>query len=206
MLHLSAVESSTLALLKSLMPLVALKEARLVRGTALALQMGHRKSVDLDFSGELDIEIFDVSNPFGQEYEVERIRNTLNIKIYLINEIKVDVVNYQYHWLEDEVQEENLRLASIKDISAMKLSAITGRGTKKDFIDLSFLLDKFSLKQMMKYYLDKYHDGSEFLVLKSLGYFKDAEDDAMPEMIINKNWEQVKSEITYAVKIYLGET
>jgi hypothetical protein len=73
----------------------------------------------------------------------------------------------------------------------MKLSAITGRGTKKDFVDLSFLLEKYSLKQIMNHYLDKYPDGSEFLVVKSLGYFSDAEEDEMPVMLIKKSWEQV---------------
>ena len=62
-------------------------------------------------------------------------------------------------------------LAQMEDIAAMKLSAVTGRGTRKDFIDISFLLQHFSLKRMLGFYMQKYYDGSEFLVLKSLTYF-----------------------------------
>lgn len=203
MLHLATVEPSTLALLKALLALDALKHVRLVGGTALALQLGHRKSIDLDLFGELNMNEFETNNPFGKNFKLERIRNTPNIKIYLINNVKVDVVNYSYHWLESPVIENEIRLASLMDISAMKLSAITGRGTKKDFIDLSVLLEKFSLKQIMQFYLEKYFDGSEFMVLKSLGYFKDAEEDEMPEMLINKSWSQVKKEITSAIQKYL---
>lgn len=151
MLFTSTVESKTLALLKELMSFDFLKDTWLVGGTALALQLGHRKSIDLDFFGSIDTDLFEVGNPFGIDYSVERIGNTKNIKIYLINGIKVDIVNYPYHWLENQVIEKELRLASIKDISAMKLSAITGRGTKKDFVDLSFLLEKYSLKQIMNH-------------------------------------------------------
>jgi hypothetical protein len=116
------------------------------------------------------------------------------------------MVNYQYPWLGEEILVEGIRLNTIKDIGAMKLSAITGRGTKKDFIDLSVLLEKFSLKELMNSYLTKYRDGSEFLVLKSLGYFNDAEEDEMPEMIIEKSWEQVKSEIKSALRNYVSNS
>ena len=202
MLHITTVEPKTLALLKQLLALDVLENARLVGGTALALQIGHRKSIDLDFFGELKMDLLETGNLFGVERKVEQLRNTPNIKIYLIDGIKVDVVNYTYKWLDSPILESHLRLASLKDIAAMKLSAITGRGTKKDFIDLSFLLNSYSLKEMMNFYLEKYHDGSEFLVLKSLGYFQDAEESEMPEMIIKKSWAQVKKEIVAALQQY----
>jgi predicted nucleotidyltransferase component of viral defense system len=206
MLFTSAVEPETLALLRELMTFDFLKETRLVGGTSLALQLGHRKSIDLDFFGNLPSDRFDREELFPTEWSIERIRNTQNIKVFLINGIKVDMVNYQYPWLGEEILVEGIRLNTIKDIGAMKLSAITGRGTKKDFIDLSVLLEKFSLKELMNSYLTKYRDGSEFLVLKSLGYFNDAEEDEMPEMIIEKSWEQVKSEIKSALRNYVSNS
>jgi len=204
MLYFSALESEALALLRRLMTLDLLKDTMLVGGTALALQIGHRKSIDLDIFGKVSMENFEAELPFPIDLKIKQISSTKNIRVYVIDGIKVDIVNYKYPWLDEPVVKDGLRLASEKDIAAMKLSAIAGRGTKKDFVDLSFLQERYSLEQLMKYYLDKYHGGSEFLVVKSLGYFSDAEKDEMPEMIIKKSWSQVKSEITTILKNYIS--
>ena len=63
---------------------------------------------------------------------------------------------------------DGIRLAGFKDIAAMKLAAVTGRGTKKDFVDLHLLLGYFTLKEMLTFYDKKYTDGSVMLVLRSL--------------------------------------
>ena len=91
----------------------------------------------------------------------------------------------------------------MKDIAAMKLSAISGRGTKKDLVDISFLLRTFSLKQMIKFYLQKYDDGSEFLVLKSLTYFEDADKEMDPVMLERMDWEETKRLITKHLDDYI---
>ena len=85
----------------------------------------------------------------------------------------------------------------------MKLSAITGRGTKKDFIDLYFLLRQIPFSRIVQLYLDKYKDGSLFMVLKSLLYFEDADIDDMPDMLIPVKWESVKKFIINEQKEYL---
>ncbi len=93
---------------------------------------------------------------------------------------------------------ENIRMLSMKDISAMKLNAIAGRGSKKDFIDLYYLLQKFSLEEMLNLYNKKYFDGSEFMVLKSLTYFADADADTQitPQMFDKTfDWEICKQKI-----------
>lgn len=77
----------------------------------------------------------------------------------------------------------------------MKLNAIAGRGSKKDFIDLYFLLQDFSLKQMLVFYIEKYFDGSEFMVLKSLSYFEEADSQPQPQMFLDFNWEICKQKI-----------
>jgi predicted nucleotidyltransferase component of viral defense system len=96
--------------------------------------------------------------------------------------------------------DDNLKLARIEDIAAMKLSAITNRGTKKDFIDLFFLLKKYSLEDLFDFYNKKYHDGSIFLVIKSLAYFDDADEEEMPNMCIPVNWGEIKNSIRDIVK------
>lgn len=90
-------------------------------------------------------------------------------------------------------------LASIKDIAAMKITAIIGRGTKKDFIDIYFLLQQFSLSEILDLYLQKYPDGSLFIALKSLSFFDDAENDPMPIMFENISWGDVKQGIRDAI-------
>lgn len=87
----------------------------------------------------------------------------------------------------------------------MKLAAITGRGAKKDFTDLYFLLKEYSLAEMMGMYEEKYADGSAFMVLKSLVYFQDAEAEEMPEMLLPVSWDIIKSTIVRHHKEYLNE-
>ncbi len=93
-------------------------------------------------------------------------------------------------------------LASLEDIAAMKISAITNRGTKKDFIDLFFLLKKFSMNQIMEWYKQKYPDAVLFSTIKSLTYFDDAEHEPMPTMLCDCSWELIKEEIIKQVLQY----
>jgi hypothetical protein len=99
-----------------------------------------------------------------------------------------------------------IKLASLPDIAAMKLNAISGRGSKKDFVDLFFLLRKYPLEQLIAFYNRKYPDGSEFLVLKSLSYFEDADQQEMPVMLIPAEWSDIKSEIKRQTLHYLSQT
>jgi len=85
----------------------------------------------------------------------------------------------------------------------MKLNAIAGRGSKKDFIDLYFLLKEFSLGELIGFYRTKYQDGSEFLVLKSLSYFDDAEIQADPVMLVEYSWSSIKEVILEATRNYV---
>ena len=110
-----------------------------------------------------------------------------------VNGIKVDFVNYHYPLIAEPKVIDNIRLASKQDISAMKLNAISGRGSKKDFIDLYFLLKEFTLPEMIGFYLEKYKDGSKFLVAKSLAYFGDAEEFKTPKMFQEFDWEECKN-------------
>ena len=85
----------------------------------------------------------------------------------------------------------------------MKLAAIAGRGTKKDFVDLYFLLKEFSLKELLDFYSQKYNDGNIFMVLRSLNYFEDADKDDI-QMIKNVSWEDIKNNITEQHKEFLS--
>lgn len=204
MLQYQTVDTGTLELLKQLLSIELFSDLRLVGGTSLALQLGHRKSVDLDLFGKIDVDVLEINKALLPIGTVTQLKDSKNIHIYLLNGIKVDIVNYTYPWLRDWIQEDGVRLAKFDDIAAMKLSAITGRGTKKDFVDLWFLLKQITLSKMLKLHLSKYHDSSLFMVLKSLVYFEDAEGDEMPYMLIPVKWEKIKSEIIAAHADYIN--
>ena len=200
MLQYQTIEPGTLQLLKTLQAIPLLQGLRLVGGTALALQLGHRKSVDLDLFGDISAEAIEIREAIEEHFSVSVIKESKNIKIYQIDGIKVDIVNYsRYPWIEPPVQEDGITLAGIKDIAAMKVAAIIGRGTKKDFIDMNRLLHFFSLKEILDMYMRKYPDGSLFIALKSLAYFEDAESDPMPFMFDDTDWGVVKANIREAI-------
>lgn len=193
MLSYKTVESHTLELLKKLTKEPFFAETRLVGGTALALQYGHRMSIDLDFFGNIEddnIAIREILNNIGT---ISVFKETTNIKIYSINGIKVDFVNYsRYAWIDSAIEEDGLRLASPKDIAAMKINAIEGRGTKKDFIDMYFLLQHYTLEEILAFYANKYPENSLFRALMSLSYFEDAEEQLMPKMFSKIEWREMK--------------
>lgn len=200
MLHFNTISEHTLALLRKLQSFDLFKELRLVGGTSLALQKGHRISVDIDLFGKVDMQELEFSGMFNQFETYVEIQKSRNIHIYAINETKVDIVNYPYQWIEEPVICQDLKLAGVKDVAAMKLSAISGRGSKKDFVDIHLLLKEFSLSQLLSFYELKYPEGNSYMVIKSLSYFADADLEEDPNMLISYDWEEIKKEIRNILK------
>lgn len=195
MLHRETVEPHTLELLIHLMGLEYFDEYKLVGGTALSLQYGHRISVDLYFFGQPKFDLKNFEIEITQSHEINIFRKTKFIQQMNVSNVKVDIVEYPYAWIDDTIDIEGIRMASDKDIAAMKINAITNRGSKKDFVDLYALLKKYSYDEIMSFYLDKYPDGNKLLAVRSLGYF----DDADPQDVIilwDVTWEEIKEELT----------
>lgn len=204
MLSLRTILPHTLELLKSLSAQPELKGMRLVGGTSLALQYGHRQSVDLDFFGHMEVTMDEVLEMFhrigGSLLVLNRTKNILQV---VVDGVKVDVVNYScYDWIDCPIVEDGIVLASAKDIAALKINAIEGRGSKKDFVDVYLLLQHFSLDDILTFYAQKYPEYSILRALFSLTYFADAEDMDMPTMLIDDSWEKMKETISLAVKEY----
>ena len=194
MLHLEAVQPSTLGLLKLLMSDPYLKDFNLVGGTALALNIGHRISEDIDLFTDKHYELISLKDHIQKKYSADVYGETsIGLRCY-INKIKADFLNYPYALLEDSTTIEGIRLLQLSDIAAMKLSAISNRGAKRDFYDLYFLLHQFSLNDLTKFYLTKYKMKDPFSLLRSLTYFDDAEKDTDPVLISKAKltWVQVK--------------
>jgi predicted nucleotidyltransferase component of viral defense system len=203
MLSFQTIDPNTLELLKTLAQAPILSNMRLVGGTALALQYGHRRSVDLDFFGQTTESVEELSEAL-KEYTggLTLLSASKTIRVYRIRDVKVDIVNYNYPWIDEALKEEGLMLASPKDIAAMKVNAVMGRGTKKDFIDIYFLLQHYSFEQLMRFYLEKYADGTVYRALMSMTYFGDADPQPMPYMFVNVTWESIKEKILLEVERY----
>ncbi len=185
MLHKEAIGKDTLELLKTLQKDNMLKDLRLAGGTALALQIGHRTSDDLDLFTQQDfdtdqlLEYLENSYHFRLEYSA---RNTLR---GIIDNVNLDFIAHQYPLAGNYITVEEIRMLSIEDIAAMKLNALAGDGTRaKDFIDIYFILKQFSLHQILDFYSTKYITRNRFHVLKSLSYFDDIDETAWPKMIL----------------------
>lgn len=193
MLHTEVLEPGTLGILKAVLECDTFDSFNLVGGTALALQFGHRLSIDLDFfTGEA----FDKELAKAELMEIgDWITNSEN-KIGLrgeLNGIKMDFVTYPYPLLEPTTVIDSVRMLSQADISAMKLSAVTNRGAKKDFYDIFFLLKLHSFAQLCDWYKQKFSTNNLFMLLKSLTYFDDAETTEMPVLLGKKtSWDVVK--------------
>lgn len=203
MLQHSAVYPGTLALLKKLMTLSSLGNMNLVGGTALALQLGHRISIDLDLFGE--------ELPDREQFlnELNEAANPLSSQDYFfafeVRGVKVDVLRFPYPLIRPVIETEGIRMASLEDIAAMKIIAVANRGSKKDFFDIAVLLQHFSMHEMLEFHKEKTKKELPFYVLKSLCFFDDAEHDFDPEMMIDLSWDGVKSAVRKAVEeVYLN--
>ena len=203
MLSIQSVKPDTLELLRAISKQPEVQETRLVGGTALALQYGHRQSVDLDFFGRLPEDkdvLIDAVKRIGDVTVLNRSKIILQM---VVNQVKVDFVDYsRYPWIDEPIHGDGFVLASDKDIAAMKVNAIMGRGTRKDFIDLYALLQRYSLAEIMGFYQHKYPEFSEYRALLSMTYFDDAEMQDLPIMFIDTPWETMKKVIIKAVNAY----
>ena len=201
MLQFQTVESNTLELLRSLMQKEYLNSFVLVGGTALALQLGNRKSIDLDLFSNTDFSSNELLISLLDDYQIV-VNNQLSQKlISTINEVEVDFLKFHYPFIRPIVIIENIRMASLEDIAAMKLDAITGRGSKKDFYDLFFLLKQYSIEELFSFYTEKYPHQTTFHVARSLTYFEDAEMQPNP-VVFDKTitWEVVKQKIISSIQ------
>ena len=200
-LQTEAVDKNLLQLLEQLMALEELKNFYLVGETALALQIGHRKSMDIDLFYHDHFDSSLVADSLNDAFEVSSIEVSKNLVRCFINNIKIDILSHRYPLVDAIISSNNIRFASLQDIAAMKLNAITNRGMKKDFWDIGTLLGIFSLKDMLMFYQIKYPTSSLWQVEKSLCWFEDAENE-LTEIIDLKgtHWQTIKQSILSETK------
>ncbi|MCY7355868.1 MAG: nucleotidyl transferase AbiEii/AbiGii toxin family protein, partial [Rudanella sp.] len=171
---------------------------------ALALQFGHRLSEDLDF---FTPESFDKELVKAELMDIGNWHTDSENKIGLrgkLNGVKMDFVTYRYPLLQPFTVIDEVRMLAQADISAMKLSAITNRGAKKDFYDVYFLVQQHGFAQICDWYQQKFETNNLLMLLKSVTYFDDAETSQTPIVLTEKvSWELVKQTMLDEVNNYV---
>ncbi|MFN0034661.1 MAG: nucleotidyl transferase AbiEii/AbiGii toxin family protein [Saprospiraceae bacterium] len=201
MLHLRAIEPRTLELLKSVLQEPLLANNFLVGGTSLALQMGHRLSVDLDLFTHQPFEAEQLLEALRENFSVQPLTVTNTIFIVVVEGIKVDCVHFKYPFSFPILVEEGLRMADMRDIAPMKLDAVTKRGSKKDFYDMYYLFEQFAPHQILEWYDKMFQHSTSLHVIRSLTYFEDAEDMESPFVFDKKvTWPAVKKRMIQVVR------
>ena len=180
----------------------AINSFYLAGGTALALQLGHRESIDLDWFSEKPFSTKDLKKELSKLGSLKidsEEKDTLNCSL---DNVKLSFFEYPYKVLFPFIKYKGTQIADFRDIACMKLDTISSRGSKKDFADLYFLLKKIPLEDFLKLFNKKYKgiEYNKLHLLKSLVYFKDAEEEPMPKMIKKIGWKEIKENISKKVK------
>lgn len=202
-MHKETLSENTRIVLEKIAPTTT--SFYLAGGTALALQFGHRVSIDLDFFSK---------NTFSVSLLIEQLNNLGNLKIEdqgedtfngSLDGVKISFFYYPYPLLFPTKEYSHVSLADERDIAAMKVQAISGRGNKKDFIDLFILLKKYSIQELLDFFHKKYEkfNYNQLHILKSLSYFYDADTNPEPVYIHPISWIEVKKFIKNVINEYI---
>lgn len=192
--HREVIPASTEATLTALRDASLLNDFYLAGGTGLALQFGHRLSLDLDFFSP---------EHFDQELLLQRMQGLSGFALVAkapytlhatIEKTKVSFLGYDYPVLYPSTPFLGVAIADPRDIACMKVSAIASRGTRRDFVDFYFCAKRFGLKEILRMFETKFAQThySKIHILKSLTFFADAEKDPMPHMLESLDWGEVK--------------
>ncbi len=170
----------------------------LAGGSALALRLGHRVSVDLDFFSGVD-EVDDDSRAeivaaFKQHRAIEVLENVFGNLLIEVGDTHVGFFSYGYSLLEPPAAVLDVRLAGLLDIGLMKLDALISRGARKDFYDLYFIAQQIPLEEMLHQGPVKYPYARDYemMALTSLTYFENADQQMAIESFPPTDWETVR--------------
>ena len=208
MLHQETVDRSTLELLIKLQGKDYLKGFYLVGGTALALTMGHRKSIDIDLFSDFNFDTGAMLENLSADFPFKLYFSANNTLKGSINGIQVDILAHRYPLVCEPLVIDDISMLSREDIAAMKLNAISVSGQRvKDFIDIFYLLDLYSVEEMIGFYKIKYLQYNEVNVLKSLTWFEDVDLSDWPVILKTPKlkWGTITKKIKDATNIFLKQ-
>lgn len=191
-----AVLPDTLRAIELAAKIPVVEKAYLAGGTALALQLGHRVSVDLDFFTPEKFEAKTVDTQLQQYPEFVHEGVAWGTVWGRFKQTKFSLFYYEHPLVWESHPFMGLNLADTKDIAAMKIVAIGDRGTKRDFVDLWFLAKEYSLDQILEFYEQKYNklEANLYHIVRSLSWFEEAEREKEPlKMLKDVEWDEVKA-------------
>jgi hypothetical protein len=162
----------------------------LAGGTGLALQYGHRRSVDLDLFREREFDSQRLGDRLQGQPDLERVALARGTAHLTLRGVKVSFLHYPYPLLFPLRAYGTLPVADSRDIACMKIQAIGDRGSRRDFVDLYVVAREHGLPRLFEWFMQKYAAVaySRTHYLKALTYFRDAEDEAEPDLLISLDW------------------
>ena len=210
MIYYNTVNELLKSSLLKLMAAEEFSQFRLVGGTALSLQIGHRESIDIDLFSDVEygtlnfkeiedflksnfeyVDFLDVPPAMGKAYFIGEDKD---------NTVKLDIF-YTDTYIQPFIEEDGIRMATIEEIIAMKVDVIQRGGRKKDFWDLHDLLDSYNITQMIEFHEQRYpytHDKD--LIIQNFTNFDQADDDFDPICYKGKYWEFIKEDFEEIIK------
>lgn len=203
MLHTETVAGQTLELLKKLEAEDRMAGFNLAGGTSLALYLGHRISVDLNLFTSASFDTVELEKFLMNKYGFRTDFMEKNTLKGTIDGVKIDCITHSYDYLEKPYTESGIRLYSMQDIVAMKLSAIADNGSRlKDFIDIAFLSTRFPFSSMLKMYERKFPNSNVIRPFKAITYFDDIDFDEDIVMLNGEyNWKLIERRLVEMTKI-----
>lgn len=210
-LYLNTVSDLLWSSLKQLMLIEEFNSFRIVGGTSLSLQLGHRESIDIDLFTDAEYGSIDFSILEAKLIETFPYVDTTSVdlvgmgKSYFIGNNENELVKLDLFYTDSFVfpciLEQNIRFSSIEEVVAMKFEIVGNGGRKKVFWDIHELLNSYTLDEMIEFYLKRnpYGHSKDELLLKVVD-FSNAEDDFTPNCNREKVWELIKLDIEKLVK------
>ena len=180
------ISPHTFQLIQQLQSIPELKEFYLVGGTSLALQMGHRNSIDIDLFTQNSFNAEIIADALKDKHSFSTTLARNNVVLAVVDNIKTDFIRHDYPLINPPVTEEGITYISKEDIAAMKIHAIIQSGKRlKDFIDIYVLLEHITLNKMIGFFEQKYTYSNAMIALKAINYFDDIDVDIDPPKMLH---------------------
>ncbi len=195
--HKECVVPEIIDLLTELSKKDILKDFSMGGGTSFALRFGHRKSIDIDLFSEKAFQSLNIQNELATVFNDLRVMNRTEGSLCLIiNDIKLDILLHPYPLLKKPSLFLYFPLLSLEDLAAMKINAVTNRGSKKDFSDILLLHEYgISLEKALVLFCKKYGEAGRFNAVRSLNWFNDTESEPDPVYMNGWNWKYVREKM-----------
>jgi hypothetical protein len=206
MLRKETVSEELVAIAVTLCAIPELKSFRIVGGTALALHIGHRKSIDVDFFSNEIVDRKSVLRSLKNKFLNTEFFVTEHNIIAEINGVRVELYDdWSVPFQSEAISEEGFRIASLKDLAAFKLNAITERREKKDYIDLYFLFQQLGVQGAFDAFKISNPLISEKSILFALTEVVSAESNKSPtpDMLTELSWSEIKKSMLDAARLFM---